>query len=181
MGDHLDPDGRMRQGCARDNVHAISLFCRLGLEKFFADGNRVKNLTDRDRSAGWTACVRDFFDPSGRNDHPCAGQRLLFFCYDFDPGNGGNAGKRFPSESEGLDPVDIIKIIYFTRGIALKGFRNIGLFDALTIIRYPDGTTPASDQFNADICGTGVQRIFQKFFNNGSRSFNDFSGSNFIG
>jgi len=69
----------------------------------------------------------------------------------------------------------------FTGGMALQCQQGILAGHAVTVISDADQATTSTTDLQADIGGSGIQRIFHQFLGNRGRALHHFTGSDLVG
>jgi len=115
------------------------------------------------------------------DDHPGADGRRGPTGHHLHAGNGGDAGQGLAPESEGTDAVKVLEYRNLARRVAGKGQGYILRLDPFPVVGHTDCLAAALLQFHRDFRGPRIQRVLQKFFDDGRRSFDHLTRGNLVG
>ena len=150
-------------------------FRRVALQEFIARGRIVKQVATCDdgprRKAAWTReSELAAFDDDARTLNGFAHPRSKFQSRD-----SGNRWKRLTSESERFEFMEIVGGHEFARRMTFDCHEGIFGTHAAAVVFARNETNAAVFNFDSNNGCSGIERIVQKFFYNGSRAFDDFA------
>ena len=169
------------QGEELELMFDVARFGRLCAEEFTASWQVVKKRAHLDLSARGVAAVADRFDAAAVHEDFGASQGMVFAGGEPEVGDGGDAREGFAAEAEGVDGCEIVPCSDFTGGVAFEAKEGVVAIHADAVVGDLDegNTAPAGQDFDAS--GGGVDRIFNEFFDDGGRSFDDLAGGHLAG
>ncbi len=168
------------QGKGLHQLLDIPQFGGLRAEKFEPGGGIVKEIADRQTGAHRPASGA-VFDDFTALDHQAFGNVMIGGAgQNFDPRHRGNAGQCLAAKAHGIDTPDIFKALQFAGGKTLKGQTDTLSRNTKAIVDNPQ-KAPTLIHFNLDKGRTGIEGVFNQFFNHRSRPLNHLTRSNLVG
>ena len=92
------------------------------------------------------------------------------------PRHTGDGGQCFASEAEGVDMVQVLLGLDLAGGMADERRGDVGGFDAGAVVADLDQFDAAGLDAHRDLGGTGVDGVFEQFFDHRSRPLDDLTG-----
>ncbi len=170
----------MRQTVMRHQRGNMRQFRLFRSEKFLSGRHIKEEVAYRN---GSPAAPRNFItgeDLAARNLHTCSRLFIRRARFEQQPGNGRNRRQRLSPKSQRGDCQKIFDVMELARGMTLKRKQRIVAKHTAAVIRNADQSAAAVFNFDMDARRAGVQRIFQQFFHDGSRAFDNFAGGDLI-
>src|SRR5258708_1806217 len=152
-----------------------------GLEEFAAGGGVEEEIADGDGGADGEAGVFDAEDVAAGDFDERAGGFFGYAGFELQAGDAGDGREGFTAGAEGGDRQEVVGGAELRGGVALEGEESVVLDHAVAVVGNADELAAAGFDFDADAGGTGVERVFEKFFDDGGGAFDDFAGGNLVG
>ena len=96
-------------------------------------------------------------------------------------GDGGDGGDRLAAEAERGDALDVVHVADLRRGVALEGEQGVLAVHAAAVVAHGDERASAGGDVDIDARGTGVEGVFEKFFQDGRGALHDLACGDFVG
>ena len=96
-------------------------------------------------------------------------------------GNRSNRGQCLAAKSERRDAQQVLGVLDFRSGVALKRQHGIVAHHAAAVVGNLDQLLPARLDLYADARGTGVQRVLQQFLHHRRGTLHDLAGGDLVG
>ena len=170
----------MRQRELRDEVADVRGLRVIRLEEFLARGRIEKEVFDLDRRAEARA---------GRVDVGCLAARDGDFRAEVGAlrprlhgkaRNGSNRRQRFAAEAERADGLEVACLPDLARRVPEDGEARVLFRHAFAVVRDAQEARAARHDFDFDLRGACVYRVFDELLDDGGRAFDDFAGRNLV-
>ncbi len=171
----------MRQAVVRDQRGDVRQFGLLGAQEFPARGHVEEEIAHGD---GGAAAERRFL----------AAQHLAAGDFDARAGgllrrprleqqarDGGDGRQRLAAKPERGDGEQILDVAQLAGGVALEGQQGVVAQHAAAIVDDADQAPAAGFDFDAEIGGAGVERVFEQFLDDRSGPLHHFAGGDLVG
>ena len=166
----------MRKRDLVDHIGNSVALRHIRLQKLHAGGNVVEQVTDDKGSAVGTAGVvqRDLLAAFDQ----IAGADLFLACLgdQLEVGYRGYGREGFAAEAEGGDRVEVVLNTHLGGRVAHKGGADILAQDARSVIGDAHKGDAAVFDLDGDGGCAGVDGVFDQFFDDGGRTFDDLTG-----
>ncbi len=86
----------------------------------------------------------------------------------------------FAPKSERCDGQQVLYVAEFAGGVSLESEQRVVAQHAAAVVRDPDQMAAAGFDIDFELGCAGVQRIFDQFFDDGSRTLDHFSGCDLV-
>lgn len=176
-----DVDVGAGQSDADEGFEDVSAFGAGVFEEFEARGGIKKQVLDGDDGTRGHAGGLDAGEFAAFEGDAGAFDFAVAFGANFHARHGPDGGHGFAAKSEGADSEEVVDAGEFAGGVAFEGAQ--GVFAAHTAAVVFDADELASAVFDGDVesGGAGVECVFDEFFDDGGRAFDDFTGRDLVG
>ncbi len=170
----------MGEGVVGDEGGDVGEFGLLGLEEFAAGGGVEEEVADGDGGADGKAGVFDAEDVAAGDLDEGAGGLFGDAGFELEAGDAGDGGQGFAAEAEGGDGEEVVGGAELGGGVALEGEECVVLDHAVAVVGDADELAAAGFDLDADAGGSGVEGVFEEFFDDGGGAFDDFAGGDLV-
>ena len=151
----------MRKAVVGDEGRDMRQFGLLCAQEFATGRHIIKEVADGD--GGATSLPRLFTAQhfAARDFDARAGGFFGGSRFEQEARDGGNRWKGFAAKAKGGDGEEIFDVAQFAGGMAFEGKQRVVTHHTAAIVNDADQTAPAGFDFDEEICGAGVERIFE--------------------
>ena len=171
----------MRQRVMRDQRRDMRKLSGLCLQELLARRRIEKQIADGDRGSRRQAGFFDFEDFAAIDfDH---GARVLVgrTRLQMQARDRRNRGQGLAPKSQGGHAEQVFGILDFRGCVALEGEQGVVTNHATSVVGDLDELLASGFDLNLDAGGTGVERVLQKFFDDGRGTLDDLAGGDLVG
>ena len=170
----------MGEGIVGDEGGDVGEFGLIGAEELLAGGDVEEEIANGDDGAIGKAGFVAANHLAAVNFNDTAGGFFRRVGLEREAGDAGDGGQRFAAETERGDGEEVFDARQFRGGVALEGEHGVIAQHAAAVIGDTEQAAAAGLGFDGDGGGTGVERIFEEFLDDGGGPLDDFAGGNLI-
>ena len=173
-------DRGVGEGMDREDLLDVTLLRRVGAEELTTCGDVAEEVPDFDACAGRTSGGTDLGERSGVDLDRRSFVRIGAAGRQCEARDGGNRGDGLAAEAERVDLLDIGDVVDLRGGLALQRKDGIVLCHAAAVVLHGDELAAALCDGDGDSPGSGVNRVFHEFLDDGGGALDDFARGDFV-